>query len=158
MTIPLSHIKHDETGLIDVDASCDAYRAALTAWKASVEVELADIQAAVDKLMRLAGKSEDGTPNRTAMATLKGMAMLDLQPTPDEYTAMTARVEDFIKANSINATVPEDAAEAAARAEALPRFRYLSQKGKSGGYSVNPAFVEPETDDDTDADDGDDNE
>lgn len=77
-------------GSADVAASANAYAKALSAWKAENEVPTETIEAAVDAVF-------DRFPGtRLSMPALLHEAVSELQGTPAQHKALTARVQSYV--------------------------------------------------------------
>lgn len=77
-------------GTVDVSESMKAYEAALVAWKAENEIPTDRIEAAVEAVFdRFPGQ-------RLAMPALLHEAVSELQGTPAQHKALTARVQAYV--------------------------------------------------------------
>ena len=120
-------------GLVDVEASTTAFQTALINYAAKQETITNGIRNAVDSVLKV-------SQGRVSMSSLVGMTVVKLQMEQNkvydakEFAAMSKEVEKYVKANTCT---DEDS-----------NRRYVAQKGKGGGYSLNTPddapVVEPE--------------
>jgi len=90
--------KRGTDGSVDVAASASAYAKALTEWVAQNEIPSDTIETAVEAVFdRFNGQ-------RLPMPALIGLALQELQATPDQHKTLTNRVHAYVSGQSAKNT------------------------------------------------------
>jgi hypothetical protein len=119
-----TYIIRNEDGSIDIHTSVEAYRQALVSWVEEQERAQEVYREAVLSVLTMA------SGKRFPLPSLIGMALVKLQPSAKEYEKMSKSVEAWIRQNT---------------GEKGSSALLCAQKGKGGGYCLNPGNVEEPT-------------
>lgn len=87
-----THVKFDGQGNVDVDASTEAYREAVTLFASAQKTNLESVAGAVETVF-------DSNPNLKSiqLGTLAGMACNILKPEATAYGETFERVQDYVR-------------------------------------------------------------
>lgn len=84
------HTVRGVDGSVDVAASVDSYRQALTDWVSRTEVSLEGIESAVEAVF-------DSHPGRIRLDALVSYAANNFGSTPENFTAVTNRIRSYVR-------------------------------------------------------------